>query len=205
MRAGWPGKRGSAPASLPGQPLPPRCGWHSARRPPGRPWRSWSATAANGTATARSSTSSLALDRVVSLTRNRLTDRALRQRSEALRLSAMSDRPLRGTRLLLVEDDAGIRATLGELLADEGLVVTTAANGRLALHELRTAAPPDVIVLDLMMPVMDGWEFRVEQRGDPALADIPLVAMSADLSAKARAIAADGYVRKPIDFPGLLR
>ena len=112
---------------------------------------------------------------------------------------------MRGTRLLLVEDDAGIRATLGELLADEGLVVTTAANGRLALHELRTAAPPDVIVLDLMMPVMDGWEFRVEQRGDPALADIPLVAMSADLSAKARAIAADGYVRKPIDFPALLR
>jgi signal transduction histidine kinase len=117
----------------------------------------------------------------------------------------MADRPLRGTRLLLVEDDAGIRTTLGELLADEGLVVTTAANGRLALQELRTAAAPDVIVLDLMMPVMDGWEFRVEQRGDPALAEIPLVAMSADLSAKARAIAADGYVRKPIDFPALLR
>jgi signal transduction histidine kinase len=117
----------------------------------------------------------------------------------------MSDRPLRGTRLLLVEDDAGIRTTLGELLTDEGLVVTTAANGRQALQELRTAAPPDVIVLDLMMPVMDGWEFRVEQRGDPALADIPLVAMSADLSAKARAIAADGYVRKPIDFPTMLR
>jgi signal transduction histidine kinase len=117
----------------------------------------------------------------------------------------MANRPLRGTRLLLVEDDAGIRSTLGELLTEEGLVVTTAANGHHALHELRTAAPPDVIVLDLMMPVMDGWEFRVEQRGDPALAEIPLVAMSADLSAKARAIAADGYVRKPIDFPGLLR
>jgi signal transduction histidine kinase len=117
----------------------------------------------------------------------------------------MSDRPLRGTRLLLVEDDAGIRTTLGELLTDEGLVVTTAANGRQALQELRNAAAPDVIVLDLMMPVMDGWEFRVEQRGDPALAEIPLVAMSADLSAKARAIAADGYVRKPIDFPTMLR
>ena len=55
------------------------------------------------------------------------------------------------------------------------------------------------------MPVMDGWEFRVEQRADPLLAGIPLLAMSADLSAKARAIAADGYVRKPIDFPDLLR
>ena len=55
------------------------------------------------------------------------------------------------------------------------------------------------------MPVMDGWEFRVEQRADPLLAGIPLLAMSADLSAKARAIAADAYVRKPIDFPELLR
>ena len=55
------------------------------------------------------------------------------------------------------------------------------------------------------MPVMDGWEFRVEQRADPMLAGIPLLAMSADLSAKARAIAADVYVRKPIDFPELLR
>jgi signal transduction histidine kinase len=62
-----------------------------------------------------------------------------------------------------------------------------------------------VILLDLMMPVMDGWEFRVEQRSDPLLARIPLLAMSADLSAKARAIAADGYVRKPIDFPELVR
>ena len=55
------------------------------------------------------------------------------------------------------------------------------------------------------MPVMDGWEFRVAQRADPTLAEIPLLAMSADLSAKARAIAADGYVHKPVDFPDLLR
>ncbi len=108
-------------------------------------------------------------------------------------------------RLLLVEDDSSIRLALSDLLEDEGFAVTTAVNGREALHELRHAPPPDVIVLDLMMPVMDGWEFRVEQRSDPVLAGIPLLAMSADLSAKARAIAADGYVRKPIDFPELLR
>jgi signal transduction histidine kinase len=111
----------------------------------------------------------------------------------------------RGTRLLLVEDDSSIRLALTDMLEDEGFAVTTAINGRDALNDLRNGPPPDVIVLDLMMPVMDGWEFRVEQRSDPMLAAIPLVAMSADLSAKARAIAADGYVRKPIDFPELLR
>jgi signal transduction histidine kinase len=110
-----------------------------------------------------------------------------------------------GIRLLLVEDDSSIRLALTDMLEDEGFAVTSAVNGREALEDLRHAPPPDVIVLDLMMPVMDGWEFRVEQRSDPMLAGIPLLAMSADLSAKARAIAADGYVRKPIDFPELLR
>jgi len=108
-------------------------------------------------------------------------------------------------RLLLVEDDSSIRFALSDMLTDEGFDVTTVVNGRDALAQLHQAAPPDVILLDLMMPVMDGWEFRVEQRADPLLASIPLLAMSADLSAKARAIAADGYIRKPIDFPDLLR
>ena len=113
--------------------------------------------------------------------------------------------PSAGPRLLLVEDDSSIRLALAEMLGDEGFSVATADNGRDALDQLRRGAPPDVIVLDLMMPVMDGWEFRVEQRGDPLIAGIPLLAMSADLSAKARAIAADAYLRKPIDFPDLLR
>lgn len=113
--------------------------------------------------------------------------------------------PLRGIRLLLVEDDTSIRTTLAELLREEGLIVTAAANGREALDELRTSAPPDVVLLDLMMPLMDGWEFRVEQRNDALLSAIPIIAMSANMSAKARAIAADAYIRKPIDFPELLR
>jgi signal transduction histidine kinase len=113
--------------------------------------------------------------------------------------------PSTGTRLLLVEDDTSIRLALAEMLGDEGFSVTTATNGREALDQLQHGAPPDVILLDLMMPVMDGWEFRVEQRADPLLAGIPLLAMSADLSAKARAIAADGYLRKPIEFAELLR
>src|SRR5262245_38468489 len=65
---------------------------------------------------------------------------------------------------LLVEDDASIRYALADMLGDEGFDVTTVVNGRDALNALRCGAPPDVILLDLMMPVMDGWEFRVEQR-----------------------------------------
>jgi len=97
-----------------------------------------------------------------------------------------------------------IREALTELLRDEGATVTPAVNGREALRELRSTRTPDLILLDLMMPVMDGWEFRVEQRADPALTHIPIIAMSADMSAKARAIAADAYMRKPLDFAELV-
>jgi CheY-like chemotaxis protein len=113
--------------------------------------------------------------------------------------------PLQGLRLLVVEDDETIRESLSDLLRDEGAELVTAANGREALDELRVSAPPDLILLDLMMPVMDGWEFRVAQRAEPALARIPLIAMSADRSAKATAIAADAYVGKPLDFEALVR
>jgi signal transduction histidine kinase len=113
--------------------------------------------------------------------------------------------PLSGTRALLVEDDSAIRTTLADLLRDDGCAVTTAGHGREALSHLRQAGTPDVIILDLMMPVMDGWEFRLEQEADPTLAGIPVIAMSADVSAKARAIAAAAYVRKPIDFDTLVR
>src|SRR5262249_35122536 len=103
------------------------------------------------------------------------------------------------------EDDETIRESLSDLLGDEGAALTTASNGREALEALRQAPPPDLILLDLMMPVMDGWEFRIAQRADEALAAIPLIAMSADHSAKAGAIAADAYVGKPLDFEALVR
>jgi CheY-like chemotaxis protein len=112
--------------------------------------------------------------------------------------------PLQGVRLLVVEDDEMIRDALTELLRDEGATVSAAVNGRDALHELHTAPVPDLVLLDLMMPVMDGWEFRVEQRADPALRHIPIIAMSADMSAKARATATDAYLRKPLDFGELV-
>ena len=111
---------------------------------------------------------------------------------------------LQGTRAMLVEDDSAIRDVLGQMLSDEGLQLSSFRNGQDALAHLKVSSPPDVILLDLMMPVMDGWQFRVEQKKDPLLAGIPVVAMSADGSAKAQAIDADAYLKKPIIFADLL-
>ena len=107
-------------------------------------------------------------------------------------------------RILLVEDDLGIRQALCGILEEEGYDVALADNGRAALDILRAGAAPDVIVLDLRMPVMDGWEFRAAQKNDPALASIPVIAVSADGSGKAAAIAAHAYLRKPLSTTNLL-
>jgi signal transduction histidine kinase len=104
----------------------------------------------------------------------------------------------------LVEDDRAIREAVREILEEEGYAVATAENGRAALEALRAGAIPDLIVLDLRMPVMDGWQFRAAQKGDAAIADIPVVAISADGSAKAEAIDAHAYLRKPLSPDALL-
>ncbi len=110
----------------------------------------------------------------------------------------------RTTRVLIVEDDLEVRAALEELLKMEAFETVGASDGAEAIETLRKGTLPDLILLDLMMPGMDGWEFRIQQRRDPAWARIPVVAMSADPSAKAAAIDADAYVRKPYSFPELL-
>src|SRR5690242_9166848 len=101
------------------------------------------------------------------------------------------------TSLLVVEDDRDVRDSLVEHLRDRGCDVVAAWNGQEALAHLRGNALPDLILLDLMMPVMDGWQFRVEQKRDPQLASIPVLAMSADPSAQAAAIDAHAFLRKP--------
>ncbi len=105
---------------------------------------------------------------------------------------------------LIVEDDAAARETLVDVLENEGYKASACRHGREALERLRQGAHPDVILLDLMMPVMSGWEFRVEQRKDPALAGIPIVALSADTSPRAAAVDADAYLKKPIDLEALV-
>lgn len=85
---------------------------------------------------------------------------------------------IRTKRILVVEDDHEIRSTLVELLQDEGYAVEEAGNGKKALEAIRRL-PPSAILLDLMMPVMDGWAFLSVCRSDPRCRDIPIVVMSA--------------------------
>jgi CheY-like chemotaxis protein len=110
--------------------------------------------------------------------------------------------------VLVIEDDADILRAVVQVLEDEGYPVRAAENGRVALAALREpgARPPCVILLDLMMPIMDGWQFRAEQRKDPNLAGIPIVVLSAHGSVPQHAAALEAamYLKKPIDLDLLL-
>jgi CheY-like chemotaxis protein len=108
--------------------------------------------------------------------------------------------------ILIVEDDGATRESLGLILGTQGYGVLGAANGQEALGLLRSGPYPDLILLDLMMPVMDGWQFRREQDRDAALAAIPVVVLSADGSVqqKAAALRATGYLQKPVEVESLL-
>jgi CheY-like chemotaxis protein len=80
--------------------------------------------------------------------------------------------------ILVVDDDSAVRRAVARFLRAEGMDVLEAANGEEGLKQLRRGAAVSAILLDLRMPVMDGWTFRREQRQDPAIADIPVVIMS---------------------------
>lgn len=108
--------------------------------------------------------------------------------------------------VLVVEDDVEIRATLCEVLRAEGYTVHEAENGKVALDLLAQLEPlPGLIILDLMMPVVDGFEFRNQQLKIEKIADIPTVLFSADgqLTVKARAAGLTEFIKKPIDLDDL--
>lgn len=106
--------------------------------------------------------------------------------------------------ILIVEDDADLREMMAQLLTLEGYRTASVANGRDALEYLHRGEKPDLILLDLMMPIMDGWEFRRRQREDPLLAPVPVVVLSALDHSRAADLGGTAFLKKPLDFDRLL-
>jgi two-component system, chemotaxis family, chemotaxis protein CheY len=109
-------------------------------------------------------------------------------------------------KILVVENHNATRDVMRQLLEGEGYRVDCVANGREALDCLHEGEPPCVILLDLKMPVMDGWEFSEELRDDPQLAPIPVVVISGEvnLPETATSLGAADYCWKPVKFEWLL-
>ena len=107
--------------------------------------------------------------------------------------------------ILVVDDDPDIRESLREVLEDEGYEVACVGNGREALDHLKAASPPPcVILLDLMMPVMDGWQFRAEQLRDAALRNIPVVVMTASRGINREDLGDAEVLQKPVGLGDIL-
>lgn len=108
-------------------------------------------------------------------------------------------------RVLIVDDDPSIRALLDELLRDEGHVTVLAADGRSAVDRARETHP-DVILMDLMLPVLDGASAIRVLKNDPTTRDIPVIAMSAGANLRLHAdhLPADGVLGKPFDLDTVL-
>lgn len=124
-------------------------------------------------------------------------------------MNAVDAHPMqsRGT-ILVIEDDHDIRVSVRNVLEDEGYTVITVTNGRSALDVLERAAAvgdlPRLIILDLMLPVMDGWHFADRLREDPQLGSLPILIMSAyEDPPPPKGVV--GFVKKPVDIEALLR
>jgi len=105
--------------------------------------------------------------------------------------------------VLIVDDDLDARQALAELLEYRGFSVGSAANGREALNFLRSSSLPRIIILDLMMPMMDGWEFLEHQSRDFALMEIPVIVLTA--TPPLEPIKAKAILQKPIHLDSLVK
>lgn len=123
-----------------------------------------------------------------------MNDKPARRRTRAQPQTAARHRSV-----LVVDDDDAIRQAIAEVLRDEGYDVVCAANGAQALHELKKEKRPDLMLLDLMMPVMSGWEVLEELEANSELSQIPVVVVSA-MSAPGVA----EHLSKPLDLDDLL-
>ena len=106
--------------------------------------------------------------------------------------------------ILVIDDNPDLRETLVLLLADHGLTVTTVASGREALALLASGGRPNLILLDLMMPEMNGWQFLEHLRSDAAFASIPVVIMTAHTATDPVPAPAREMLRKPFSGATLL-
>jgi CheY-like chemotaxis protein len=107
--------------------------------------------------------------------------------------------------ILIVEDHDDTREALAAVLLAHGYAVETAENGRDALTKLRAGLRPCLILTDLSMPVMNGFEFRHHQLADPSIASIPLIALSAVVEQKdTEALLANAYLSKPTEIADLI-
>jgi CheY-like chemotaxis protein len=118
----------------------------------------------------------------------------------------MAAPPHSGKRVLVIDDDFATREMLSVVLAGDGYRVAAACNGVDALERLRSFERPDLILLDLKMPVMDGCAFCRERGRDRELAAIPMLVLSAvaDVEEQAAKVGATAYLRKPFDPVDLL-
>jgi CheY-like chemotaxis protein len=121
--------------------------------------------------------------------------------SDILR-NVRNDEKREDLRILVVEDDEDARDAMVALLQMKGYRAVPAGNGQEALDYLRRAPLPNLIILDLWMPVMDGWQFRTEQVKDPRLAGIPVIVVTA-LSDRTD-VDANEIIIKPVDVDRLL-
>ena len=107
--------------------------------------------------------------------------------------------------VLVVEDDDDLREVVVQTLTRVGYRVRGARDGEDALAQLQEDGDVGLVLLDLMMPRMSGWEFRRQQLADARLAKVPVVVMSATQTLEQAAIQADGLLRKPLSFSSLVK
>ena len=107
-------------------------------------------------------------------------------------------------RVLVVEDEVDVRRSIAEILTDAGHEVVEAENGKRALTLLSEGTQPDVVILDLMMPEMSGWQLRTALKADAKLAAIPIIVTTAARTRAAATIDADFRVPKPFTVEALL-
>lgn len=106
--------------------------------------------------------------------------------------------------ILVVDDEPSLVEAISSVLEDEGYAVTTAPDGLVALRALHDGLRPCLAILDLMMPIMSGWELRAAMLADPTLADIPVAIVSAYARGEMGILQASAIVQKPFELRELI-